>query len=87
MCFSFENLKCGYCAYQKIERNVKEQVSPCLICKQRGLMTVKLGEREFAHGFCLLMHGFWRLRAEGRHEGEEQTLSDCSGAHSSEVFL
>ncbi len=87
MCFSFENSKCGYCAYQKIERNMKEQVSPCFICKQRGLMTVKLGEREFAHGFCLLMHDYWRLKSEGNREAEEQFMSARSGVYSSEVFL
>lgn len=72
MCFSFEHSRCGYCSYQKVERHVKEESSWCFICRQRGLMTIRLHGNEFAHAFCLLIHGFWRIgRAEPSQEDEQ----------------
>jgi hypothetical protein len=61
ICFPLASRKCGYCAYQKVERHLKQSVSWCFICQQVGLMVVKLGATEYAHGFCLLVHGYWQV--------------------------
>lgn len=59
LCYSFEQNRCGSCTFQKLEREVKRVIGWCFICRRAGLMVVKLGEQQYAHGFCLLMHGFW----------------------------
>jgi hypothetical protein len=49
-------------------------------------MTVKLGDKEFAHAFCLLVHGYWRLK-EDSHNEEEDLCLKASGRISSVSFL
>lgn len=50
-----------------LERQVKECVSWCIICRKPGLMVIKLDDLHYAHGFCLLSHGFWRIKSNCSH--------------------
>ena len=59
LCCCFDHMRCGYCAYQKLERPIKEVVGWCFICRKPGLMVLKFSDNYYAHGFCLLLHGLW----------------------------
>lgn len=50
-------------------------------------MTIKFGEKEFVHAFCLLAHGYWRLREDNKNEEEDVCLPAVNGKLSSEGFL
>lgn len=42
LCYCFDHSRCGYCAYQKLERPLKQTISWCFICRKPGLMVLKL---------------------------------------------
>jgi hypothetical protein len=37
-----------------------------MICKKPGLMVMKIDDLRYAHGFCLLVHGFWHVKVDNK---------------------